>query len=192
MFLNKWFRQPSAPASKDSGAHDKLGRSRGVRRRRSQPPSWEALEARQLLAHATIALAAVKQPAALVAGPAPATSRAPALDPTLETLFLEGVEREVVGITPSPGLVAPYLKMLERGVPRARVLERLLKSPAARDATVTSAYELLLHRDPSAAARGAMATELGRGGDLRTLLVSLASSSERTTTAAAGGSREAS
>jgi hypothetical protein len=178
MFLIKWFGQSSVPASKNSGAADKLRGGRGTRRRRSQPLSWDALEARQLLAHATIAPAAVKHPGALVADLAPAASRKPALDPTLETLFLEGVEREVVGITPSPGLVAPYLKMLEDGVPRVQVLERLLESPAARDATVAYAYELLLHRVPSAAERGAMETKLARGGDLRTLLVSLASSSE--------------
>ena len=178
MFLVNWFGQSSVPASKDSAVSDKLGQGRGTRRRRSQPLSWDVLEARQLLTHATITPAVVKHPAALVAGLAHAASRKPALDPTLETLFLEGVEREVVGITPSPGLVAPYLKQLDRGVPRVRVLERLLESPAARDATITYAYELLLHREPSAAERGAMETKLARGGDLRTLLVSLASSSE--------------
>jgi hypothetical protein len=156
------------------------GRVADARRRRRRFPltSWEALEARQLLAYATIDPANVKHAAALVAGLAPAMSRKAALDPTLETLFLEGVEREVVGITPSPGLVAPYLKMLEHGVPRVQVLERLLESPAARDATVAYAYELLLHRAPSAAQNGAMATKLDRGGDLRTLMVSLASSRE--------------
>jgi hypothetical protein len=178
MFLIKWLGQSSVPASKDSAAADRPGRNQGTRRRRFQPRYWEALEARQLLAHATTAPATVKHPAALVAGVAPVASRTPALDPTLETLFLEGVEREVVGITPSPGLVAPYLKQLERGVPRVRVLERLLESPAARDAMVTYAYELLLHRDPSAAERGAMAEKLARGDDLRTLMVSLASSRE--------------
>ena len=178
MFLNRCFRQPSVPASNDSGTTDRLRRGRGTRRRRSQPPSCEDLEARQLMAHATIAPAAVKHPAALVAGLAPAASRKPALDPTVETLFLEGVERQVVGITPSPALVAPYLKMLQNGVPRVRVLERLLKAPAARDETVTDAYEQLLSRDPTAAEGRAMATKLDRGGDLRTLLVALASSSE--------------
>ena len=156
------------------------GRVADARRTRRRFPltSWESLEARQLLAHATIDPANVKHAAALVAGLAPAMSRKPALDPALETLFLQGVEREVVGITPSPGLVAPYLKMLEHGVPRVQVLERLLESPAARDATVAYAYELLLHRAPSAAENRAMATKLARGGDLRTLMVSLASSRE--------------
>ena len=88
------------------------------------------------------------------------------------------MERQVVGITPSPALVAPYLKMLGSGVPRVRVLERLLKAPAARDETVTDAYERLLRRVPSAAEGRAMATKLDRGGDLRTLLVALASSGE--------------
>ena len=178
MFLIKWFGQSSVPASRDSVAAHRPGRSRKTRRRRSRPLSWEALEARQLLAHTTIARGIVQHPAALIANRTPAASRNPALDPTLETLFLEGVEREVVGITPSPSLVAPYVKMLVHGVPQVRVLQRLLDSTAARDATVTDAYELLLHRDPSAAERGAMATKLARGGDLRTLLVSLASSSE--------------
>ena len=178
MFLIKWFGQSSVPASKNSGAADKLRGGRGTRRRRSQPLSWEVLEARQLLAHATIAPAAVQHPASLVAGLAPAASRTAILDPTLETLFLEGVERQVVGITPSPGLVAPYLKRLEEGVPQVRVLQRLLDSTAARDATVTDAYELLLHRDPSAAEHRAMTTKLDRGADLRRLLISLASSRE--------------
>ena len=128
MFLNSWYRQPSVPASNDSETTDKLRRGRRTRRRRSQPPSCEDLEPRQLMAHATVAAAAVKHPAALVAGLAPAASRKPALDPTVETLFLEGVERQVVGITPSPGLVAPYLGRLEAGVPQVRVLQRLLKS----------------------------------------------------------------
>ena len=177
MIFNRGYRQPSVPASNDTGTTDRLRRGRGTRRRRSQPPSCEDLEARLLLAHATIAPAAVKH-AALVAGLAPAASRKPALDPTVETLFLEGVERQVVGITPSPGLVAPYVEMLQNGVPRVRVLERLLKAPAARDETVTDAYEQLLNRDPTAAEGQAMATKLDRGGDLRTLLVALASSSE--------------
>jgi hypothetical protein len=149
-----------------------------MRRRRCQPPSCEDLEPRQLLAHATIAPAAVTHSAALVAGLAPAASRKPALDTAVETLFLEGVERQVVGITPSTALVAPYLKMLQDGVPRVRVLERLLKAPAAQDETVTDAYARLLRRDPSSAEGRAMATKLDRGGDLRTLLVALASSSE--------------
>ena len=64
-------------------------------------------------------------------------------------------------------------------MPRVRVLERLLKAPAARDEMVTHAYEELLHRDPSGAEGRAMATKLDRGGDLPTLLVAvLASSSE--------------
>ncbi len=153
----------------------RLERQRGGRqaraRSRDAPQAIPAAllggpEARQLLTHTTIAPGVVQHPAALIAGLTPAASRTPALDPTLETFFLEGVEREIVGITPSPGLVAP-LKQLERGVPRVRVLERLLESPAARDATVTYAYELLLHRDPSAAENRAMATKLARGGDLR-------------------------
>ena len=130
------------------------------------------------MAHATIAPAAVAHRVALFAGLSPAVSRKSALDPAVETLFLEGVERQIVGITPSTALVAPYLKMLEKGVPRVRVLERLLKAPAARDETVTDAYERLLRRVPSGAEGRAMATKLDRGGDLRTLLVALASSSE--------------
>jgi hypothetical protein len=178
MFLINWSGESSVRTSKVTGTTDRLRRGRGTRRRRSQPPSCEALEPRQLLAHATVAPAAVKHPAALVAGLAHAASRKPALDPTVETLFLEGVERQVAGITPSPALVAPYLQMLQNGVPRVRVLQRLLKAPAARDETVTSAYELLMHREPTAAEGGAMATKLDRGGDLRTLLIALASSSE--------------
>src|SRR5262245_27026891 len=62
MILNRWYRQPSVPASNGSGTIDRLRRGRGARRRRSQPPSCEVLEARQLLAHATIAPAIATHP----------------------------------------------------------------------------------------------------------------------------------
>jgi hypothetical protein len=178
MILNRWYRQPSVHASKDSGTIDRLRRGRGARRRRSQPPSCEVLEARQLLAHTTIAPAVVDHPAALVAGLAPATLRTPAVDPTLEESFLKGVDQQFLGIDPSPPHVAPYLKILEQGAPRIRVLSRLLESPAARDALVTSASTLLLQPNPTSTQRSSMAETLDRGGDLRTLLVSIASSRE--------------
>jgi len=68
--------------------------------------------------------------------------------------------------------------MLVDGTPRARVLESLLKSAPGRDATVNSAYQMLLRRAPTAAERSAWSARLSRGGDLRTLLASLASSRE--------------
>jgi hypothetical protein len=95
----------------------------------------------------------VEHPAALVAGLAPATPRPPAVNPTLEDSFLKGVDQQFLGIDPSPPHVAPYLKMLEQGVPRVRVLSRLLESPAAKDALVTSASTLLFQRSPTSTQR---------------------------------------
>jgi IPT/TIG domain/RTX calcium-binding nonapeptide repeat (4 copies) len=54
MFPIRCYRQFSVPSSKDSGATDELERGRGAHRGRSQPPPWEVLEARQLLAHPRI------------------------------------------------------------------------------------------------------------------------------------------
>ena len=67
--------------------------------------------------------------------------------------------------------------------PRARVLEGLLKSAPGRDATVNSAYQMLLHRAPTATESSARSARLARGGDLRTLLASIA---ERTVEIADG------
>src|SRR5262245_46007712 len=90
MFPTRWLRQASARASKDSGATDRLGRRRGGRRRGVQPPSCEVLEARQLLAHATIAPTNVQRPTALVApalqGLDPSTLRIRALERLLQRL----------------------------------------------------------------------------------------------------------
>lgn len=89
-FPTRWLRPPSVPASNDGGATEKLGRRRGAQRRGIRPPSCEALEARQLLAHTTIAPAAVPRPAALVApdprGLGPAVRQARALELLLERL----------------------------------------------------------------------------------------------------------
>lgn len=171
-------RHPSGPASKQSGPGEEVGRRPRVNRGRFRATSWEALEARELLAHGTITTAIARQPAASRVSLGSAASRTPPVDRALETRFLEGVHWQVVGITPSPGVIASYLTMLEKGVPRDRVLERLLESSAALGSTVTGAYRLLLHRDPRTSELEAMTTVLRRGGDPRALLVSIASSRE--------------
>ncbi len=180
MFLNKWFGQPSTSASNDSQTIDGLRRGRGTRRRKFQPRSWEVLEARQLLAHTTIAPGVAEHPAA-AAGLTPEASRTPTVDRALEESFLKGVDQQYLGIAASPRHIVPYLRMLEQGVPRVRVLSRLLESPAARFRAMV-AVRLRgfssMPASPTSRERGSLAEELDRGGDLRTLLVSIASSRE--------------
>jgi hypothetical protein len=171
------WRSKDGPALKKGLSGEGFARRPGARRVRFRPVFWEVLEARQLLSSGTIA-ASLRGHAATVVQVSAAVSRSPAFDQALETDFLNGVYRQFLRTTPSPSLIAPYLGMLKRGIPRDQVLSRLLTSPPARAAMVRGAYESLLYRDPTAAEVAASGSMLAGEGDLRTVLVTLASSRE--------------